>query len=393
MQIKELITRYRWHYIYHRWKFFEILLIAVKRRSGYLVLAYYKQNLTTVRRTICTLLITFAMIGSWANTPLQAQELPSDLTKLSLEELMEIEVVSIGVLGGHTHYKGEWMIGYQYMFMRMDKNRNGTDKIDVNDVLQDFMVAPKNMTMEMHMIEFMYAPLDNITLMVMVPFLRLSMDHVNRMGDRFTTESRGIGDITAMALYTFYKKKVHQFFFNAGTSFPIGSVNMKDDTPAGFNQKLPYPMQLGSGTFNLLPGITYVGLTEKWSWGSQASGTIRLGMNSNGYKLGNQLHLTAWCIKKWTNWLAPSVRIDGYWWGNINGADSDLNPAMVPTADPDKRGGKRIDLLFGINLFITKSKLRGQRVLIEGGLPVYQSLNGPQLENDLFLSIGWQWTF
>jgi len=30
--------------------------------------------------------------------------------------------------------------------------------------------------------------------------------------------------------------------------------------------RLEYPMQLGSGTFALRPGLTYLGQTERWAW-------------------------------------------------------------------------------------------------------------------------------
>ena len=66
---------------------------------------------------------------------------------------------------------------------------------------------------------------------------------------------------------------------------------------------------------------------------------------------------------------------------------------IVPTADPDLRGGERIDLLFGLNLFQNEGKLKGNRVSVEVGFPIYQSLDGPQLEIDLLAKVGWNWAF
>ena len=40
--------------------------------------------------------------------------------------------------------------------------------------------------------------------------------------------------------------------------------------------RLPYAMQLGTGTFDLLPGLTYSGHKDAWSWGGQYSAAIRL---------------------------------------------------------------------------------------------------------------------
>ena len=36
---------------------------------------------------------------------------------------------------------------------------------------------------------------------------------------------------------------------------------------------------------------------------------------------------------------------------------------------------------------------RGQRVAIEGGIPLMQDLNGPQMETDYTITVGWQYAF
>jgi hypothetical protein len=97
--------------------------------------------------------------------------------------------------------------------------------------------------------------------------------------------------------------------------------------------------------------------------------------------------------RKLLSFLSTSVRLDGQLWGNISGADPQLNPRLVPTADPDLRAGRRLDILFGLNLFTLEGRLAGNRIGIEGGLPIYQSLDGPQLETDYRFSVAWDWTF
>ncbi len=296
----------------------------------------------------------------------------------------------IGVMGGHIHGASEWMVSYRFMRMDMDGNRKGTSRVSTSDVLTDFMVAPLNMTMDMHMFGLMYAPTNTLTLMAMVPYLDIEMDHVTRMGNKFTTESDGIGDIKVSALYSLLDTGNHKVHLNAAISLPTGDIDQEDDTPAGPNQKLPYPMQLGSGTWDLLPGITYSGQDGAWSWGSQALATIRLGENSNDYTLGNRLNLTGWVGHQLGRPANMTLRLDGQTWGNIDGADPDLNPMMVPTADPDRRGGTRLDLLAGVDYMRHSGALTGNRLAIEGGVPIYQDLDGPQLETDWLLTVGWQ---
>jgi hypothetical protein len=384
------------------------------------------------RRSSCSLrLITAAAIGamlatslSWADDrepvsqdpmapPVQAQEQPqqpaqepstpdsrppqdepADLTQLSLEQLLNLEITPINVLGSHTHLQGEWMLGYRYMFMKMEGDRSGTERVSHEEVLQVYPVAHTKMTMDMHMLELMFAPRDELTLMAMLPYKHMTMDHINRAGVRYTTVSKGLGDLSLMALYTLrgeVRKKENRLLLNAGLSIPTGSINKRDDTPTRRNAKLEYPMQLGSGTLDLMPGLTYLAESETWSWGAQAIATIRLGKNDNGYRFGNEHRLTAWGVYKVSDWFGPSVRLMWQRWGNVHGADPELDPATNAAFDPRRQKGRRLDLFLGANLYAPRGKLKGHRLTIEGGRPVYQSLKGPQLETDWTWSIGWSY--
>ncbi|MDJ0660201.1 MAG: hypothetical protein QNJ42_12030 [Crocosphaera sp.] len=299
----------------------------------------------------------------------------------------------IAVMGEHIHSEGEIMVSYRYMLMEMEGSRVGTDDISDEKILEQFPVTPTRMTMQMHMFGMMYGITNNLTLMAMLPYVVKDMDHITRIGRGFNTDSEGIGDIKVTGLYQVLNENRQRIHFNAGVSFPTGSIEARDRTPAGPDQLLPYPMQLGSGTLDLHPGITYLGQTDEWSWGSQIIGTLRLGTNSNSYKFGDQIMLTAWGAKKWSDWASTSLRIKGRNWGNISGKDSRLNPLIVPTADPTRRGGTQIDIGFGLNLFVPEGDLRTGRLAIEFEVPIYRALQGPQLETDWQLTAGLQYSF
>lgn len=299
----------------------------------------------------------------------------------------------ITVMGDHVHSKGEWMLAYRYMFMSMDGNRDGTDDLSNDDVLEDFMVSPDDMTMQMHMLGAMYAPTNNLTLMAMVPFVVKEMDHVTRMGTEFTTNSSGIGDIKFSGLYQLFNKNRQTVHLNLGFSVPTGSIDERDDTPAGDDVILPYPMQIGSGTVDLRPGITYLGQTDDWSWGAQANTVLRLGENDRGYTVGNRYQLLGWVARRLNDTVSLSLKLDGETWDDYDGADSALNPNVIPTADPDLRGGTRLDLGLGVNVYLPENFLPGGRLAAEFELPIYQSLEGPQLETDWQLTVGVQSAF
>ena len=85
---------------------------------------------------------------------------------------------------------------------------------------------------------------------------------------------------------------------------------------------------------------------------------------------------------------------------DIIGADPGLGMmgAVNPTADPSLRGLRRLDALFGVNFMPAKiggraKSLKGFRIALEGGLPAYQNLDGPQLGAGWMLTTGIQYSF
>jgi hypothetical protein len=102
-----------------------------------------------------------------------------------------------------------------------------------------------------------------------------------------------------------------------------------------------------------------------FGWGAQCGATLRLDENSEDYARGDVHRITAWGSYRFTDWISGSVRVAGETMGAIDGIDSNI-VGPVQTADPDTYGGER----FGI----------------EAVVPVYQDLNGPQMQQDWSLA-------
>ncbi len=324
----------------------------------------------------------------------------------------------IGVMGEHMHKKGEWMLSYRFMSMGMEGNRRGTDSISATSIATTvpnrffglpgqpptLRVVPTKMTMDMHMFGAMYAPSDDLTLMAMVNYTYKSMDHITFAGGAgaavlggFTTKASGFGDVKLNGLYRLYDDDTHHVHMNLGFSVPTGSIHQRDTilAPNGATPtpRLPYAMQLGTGTFDLLPGLTYTAQSGDWAWGAQYRAEIRLeSRNSEGYALGDKHAVTAWVSRQWQPWISTSLRVDAMTQDAIDGIDPRI-VAPVQTADPDNYGGERVDLMFGVNMIGQKGVWKNHRLAMEIGAPIYQKTNGVQLETDYIFSLGWQKAF
>jgi len=301
----------------------------------------------------------------------------------------------LGVMGDHLHNQGEFMFSYRYMHMDMDGSRTGTQRVSARDTVGtmsqpgQFMVAPISMPMDMHMLGAMYGLSDNITLMGMVSYADNSMDHLIRNGREFTTRSSGIGDTKLSAMVSLFDTDHHKVHWQLGVSLPTGSTTERDDTPTMQDAFLPYAMQIGSGTYDILPAITYSGKNDTLSWGAQLNAVVRTGDNDEGYTLGDRLGATSWIAKDVNDHLSLSLRVNYQDKDAIDGRNPALNPNIIQTAVPALQEGNRIDLLLGLNYLFDN----GHRLAIEYASPIRQDLVGPQLEIDSVLSLGWQKAF
>ena len=321
----------------------------------------------------------------------------------------------IGVMADHRHQEGEWMLSYRYMYMEMSENRIGTETVSPDEIVTNvanrfgtpatLRVVPTEMPMQMHMVGGMYGLSDKITLMAMGMYVTKDMDHITYQGmmgttelGEFTTTTSGIGDTSIGLIYGLDDGSYEHSQMNVGlsVSIPTGAVEETDDILTPMNTtatlRLPYPMQLGSGTFDLKPSFTYFNRVGRINYGGQVSATIRLDENDEGYTLGDVFGATAWVAFEPKPWISLSGRLKAETIGQVKDDEPSVR-LPVQTANPDFHGGETVEALFGVNVAIREGALMGHRFAVEAGGPLYLDLNAPQLETDFTLTLGWQKAF
>ncbi|MEQ1848910.1 MAG: hypothetical protein ABL983_25440, partial [Nitrospira sp.] len=315
--------------------------------------------------------------------------------------------------------------------------------------------------MNMHMLDLMVAPTDWLTLMLMPQFVDMTMDNYQppslidpnqahaHGGGQHGHETGGVGDTGMYALVKLFDRPNHQLHTSLGVTAPTGDVGIKLKD-AGL-QKLEhsdgayihYGMQLGSGTWDFKPSLTYTGKAEDWSWGAQVGGTLRLeGSNKSGYALGDIFESSVWGGYDLTHWLSATVRAAYTWQGGIKSqyprstrfdaalegacrynatypdtfdefgnpgppvfhqADfdqcsagneeikrlNDANDRPSPMDFPANYGGHYVDIGFGLSATVPSGSLAGNKLSFEWLQPVYTNVNGYQLDRDGALSFTW----
>jgi len=262
----------------------------------------------------------------------------------------------------------------------------------------------------MHMFGLMYGLSDNVTLMGMLNYIENEMTLVTFGGGmpaamngggpevgRFTGKTSGFGDTKISAMIKLKDQENSKLHYTLGLSLPTGSIKESGSVlaPSGnlvSIDRLAYTMQLGSGTYDFLPGITYNGKKGNLAWGAQLKGTFRLEENSQHYRLGNIVEGSTWLAKQWKPSVSTSIRLSAKTIGGIRGRDPVITGGM-PLFNVENSGRDQLDLYLGLNLLGQQGALKGHRLALEVGVPLYEDVDGLQMSNDWVATLAWQKAF
>jgi hypothetical protein len=292
---------------------------------------------------------------------------------------------------------GSFQIGLRYLYMDRSGQGYGTDSLTVSQVLSLFDVAPSEMVTRGFAMDLAYGVTDRVTLTATGVFAQKTMDHLAALEGQsnsflyYQTEASGLQDFKVNALYDVLSRGDMRFHVHGGVSLPVGSIDTDDVTPFSdpAATQLPYHQQLGSGTFDLMPGFTFNIQNERASLGLQSKATIRMGENDRGWTLGDVYEANLWAGLKANHWVSASLGVRYSSWGNVEGFDEDLDPNESPEHNTLTQAGTRVDLPVGINFIMPEGQFQGHRLGVEFIFPIHQDLDGPQLKHNWSIVAGW----
>ncbi len=266
-------------------------------------------------------------------------------------------------------------------------DRDRTPEQIRNESFLDIDRTPRSLEVSVHTVRVAYAPHPRITLLAELPIVQRELERFDMSRMRFQNQTEGVGDVGFAVLVPFIRKGLETSHVHLGVYAPTGSIRRKDGEP----ERLPYDAQPGNGTWDLEWGWTYRGAWRFISWGAQAKGRHPVGRNDLDYREGSRFNASMWGATELFSGLSASLRFGWEKQNNIAGRDRGLDPIEGPSENPKARGGTRFDLSPGLTLDLPR--LANQRLSVELDLPVYQELDGPQLERDWAVRTGWQWVF
>ncbi|MFQ5559891.1 MAG: transporter [Nitrospinota bacterium] len=324
----------------------------------------------------------------------------------------------LNILGAGVPETHEFRFKLSPVYMKMDGLLDGTKNVGSSDLLGmpamgKFMAVPENMEMTMVNFAVGYSFTDDFFGGLMFMWKKNSMDMVfnsmmkaNTGKNGFKMESEGMGDTMFMTKYRLYTDDPlipkSQISFLSGFTLPTGSNDAKNGNhplTARKGEKLPYSMQLGSGTFDPILGVLYQGSTSPWWWGANLIYTGRWYTNGQGYTLGDELKTDLYVMHQVRHNLVAQLQLNWKYWGKTKGEMDEVksgvsgratkgvptSPLTTPLYDKNNYGGTKLSVTAGFQW----QPLPFQILELDFGLPLLQNLNGPQLKEEYRVSFTW----
>ncbi|MBY6242305.1 alpha-amylase [Methylosinus sp. Sm6] len=252
--------------------------------------------------------------------------------------------------------------------------------------------VPQNAFVATQTVALAYGVAKDLALVVTIGMAEKNLDFLTFKGPSGATPlgvshtgTDSLTDATAAAVYRIYADPVHRVQINLGMSFPTGSnhnsFTLLQADGTYLTSRAFYAMQIGSGTFDIMPGAVYAGHIDKWSWGLSYRGRLPLAANPQNYLYGDLHSFDAWGGYTWIPGLTTTLRVNASLQGPIRGQDA-LIAGKAPAANPQFYGGQRVEIFGGATISGKFIGLDNVSVAIEGGPTVYQNLNGPQLSKN-----------
>lgn len=320
-----------------------------------------------------------------------AQTTPTELIDLSLEDLLNIDIRQ----GDEKTPLKRWDFSLSFTKGSFGGYKSGTTNLSFQDVLfspgeirsdVNYPIVPTFISQNAINASASYHLSNTTSLSISVPYIEQATDHISSVTNfqEFTLKTAGVGDI-AIALA--HGKKISNgdsLTGVIGVRLPVGSINEIGDTPRngkGTLERLPYTMQIGSGTLDLTGSVTYVRKTNDFNVGANVNGVFRTGKNDHEYRLGNNIGASIFTRYNKNHLFQPGARISAKHTEQINGGDISLQarglfsfPASI--TDPSNYGGQKISAAATVRSCV-KSDCRFS-FTAEYSRPIYQNLNGIQ---------------
>jgi len=193
-----------------------------------------------------------------------------------------------------------------------------------------------------------------------------------------TSRASGIGDLRVVGRYQKHTMK-QGWSLEFGLKLPTGKIDQTFVAGPQAGEGLDRGLQLGSGSTDAIVGATYFNRFAP-AWSAFAQAVVQAPVTEkDDYRPSASLNLNAGIRWLNTSRVTPQLQINARWDTREHGANADF----------DNSGDTIVDLSPGVTVDVTRTT----NVFVFLQLPIYQRVNGYQIEPHWLLSSGFRWKF
>lgn len=308
----------------------------------------------------------------------------------------------LGIFGADMPPEGKLVLSIIPQFANASSMRKGTRVVSSEEIVtttpwhvdpaKKLRGVPQNAFVATQTVALAYGVAKDLAVVLTVGVAEKNLDFLTFKGASGATRlgfsqtgTASLADTTLSAIYRIYADPIHRVQVNLGMSFPTGSnhnsFTLLQADGTYVTSRAFYAMQIGTGTFDIMPGVVYAGRLDKWSWGVSYRTRVPLADNDEGYRYGDLHTFDGWGGYSWIPGLTTTLRVNASLQGPIRGYD-ELIAGKAPAANPSFYGGQRVEIFGGASISGKFVGLDDVTIAIEGGPTVYQNLNGPQISKN-----------
>ena len=275
---------------------------------------------------------------------------------------------------------GGWRADVRFDYFDQDQLRSGTDSVSRSGVaipneteVQQYTIN-RNYTFALD-----YSPNKDWGINVALPYYNRSHATIAE-GDTevSTSHDKGIGDVRVVGRYTGLAEQ-RSVGFEFGLKLPTGEFNSKFRTGPQTGETLDRGLQLGTGTTDLLLGIYNFGSFAP-DWGYFADALLTQPLNSrDDFRPGTGINLNFGV--RYSGWetFQPQLQLNGRFEKRESGANADVDNSGASLLYISPGGTLNFSRRFSAYAFVQA--------------PIYQRVNGLQIEARWLASVGLHYIF
>lgn len=294
-----------------------------------------------------------------------------------------------GMRGVYLPRNGEFILSYRVLGAASEGLRLGKDAVSPIVAAEEWGAVPLRMSSVAHDLELLFSPYPRVAVFLSGQWIDRSLEESTASDPEREISASGLGDVRFGAMVEAYRSANWRAHLSLGVSAPTGAIDEKG-VRSGTGAQLPYLLQPGSGSFDLLPSATLRTRNDFGTVGLRVGGTIRTALNERDWRLGHGAEVEGWAAHRLGDQISVSWGVAAEVQGAISGRDAALDPSFSPLDSVESWGGVFVEVPVGFRFAPATGLLRGQELSVEGRWPVSQDTDGLQLKRRPAITARWQ---